>query len=242
MPDATRTSKLDVDALARRVRGAVLTPGSEQYDQGCTGFQLGQPHRPAVVVEATGAQDVRAALEFAADAGARVAVQATGHGRTTALEGGVLINTRRMSGVHVDARTRTARVEAGASWQQVIEAAAPHGLAPLSGSFPGVGAVGYTLGGGVGLLARRHGFAADHVRRFELATVDGSLREVTPDGEPELFWGLRGGAATSAWSPEWRSSWCRSPASTAARCSSTSPRCPTCWKPGGSGRAPRRRR
>lgn len=193
MPDATRTSKLDVDALARRVRGAVLTPGSEQYDQGCTGFQLGQPHRPAVVVEATGAQDVRAALEFAADAGARVAVQATGHGRTTALEGGVLINTRRMSGVHVDARTRTARVEAGASWQQVIEAAAPHGLAPLSGSFPGVGAVGYTLGGGVGLLARRHGFAADHVRRFELATVDGSLREVTPDGEPELFWGLRGG-------------------------------------------------
>ena len=92
-----------------------------------------------------------------------MAVQATGHGRTTALEGGVLINTRRMSGVHVDARTRTARVEAGASWQQVIEAAAPHGLAPLSGSFPGVGAVGYTLGGGVGLLARRHGFAAEPV-------------------------------------------------------------------------------
>lgn len=75
----------------------------------------------------------------------------------------------------------------------MIEAAAPHGLAPLSGSLPGVGAVDYTLGGGLGVLARRYGFAADHVRRFELITVDGSLRAVTPDREPELFWALRGG-------------------------------------------------
>src|SRR5262249_53301395 len=108
-------------------------------------------------------------------------------------EDGVLINTRRMSGVRVDPEARTAWVEAGATWRQVVEAAAPYGLAPLSGSFPGVGAVSYTLGGGVGLMARRHGFAADHVRRFEVVTADGRLREVTAESEPDLFWALRGG-------------------------------------------------
>jgi len=66
-------------------------------------------------------------------------------------------------------------------------------LAPLSGSAPGVGAVSYTLGGGVGLLARQYGFAADHVRRLDLVTADGQTRRVTAAGEPDLFWALRGG-------------------------------------------------
>lgn len=65
--------------------------------------------------------------------------------------------------------------------------------APLSGSSPGVGAVSYTLGGGVGLLARRYGFAADHVRRIDVVTADGELRRVTATDEPDLFWALRGG-------------------------------------------------
>jgi FAD/FMN-containing dehydrogenase len=46
----------------------------------------------------------------------------------------VLITTPRLSAVAVDPVARTARVGAGARWAQVIEAAAPHGLAPLSGS------------------------------------------------------------------------------------------------------------
>ncbi|MFC7585113.1 hypothetical protein ACFQYP_16255 [Nonomuraea antimicrobica] len=75
----------------------------------------------------------------------------------------------------------------------MIEAVAPYGLAPLSGSFPGVGAVSYTLGGGVGLLARRYGFAADHVRRLDLVTPDARRHEVTAGSDPDLFWALRGG-------------------------------------------------
>ncbi|MGH3425232.1 MAG: FAD-binding oxidoreductase, partial [Nocardioidaceae bacterium] len=158
-----------------------------------TGFQLREPHRPTAIVAAACEEDVRAAVAFAATRGMRVAVQASGHGRAAAMGGGVLISTRHMSGVRVDPRARTARVQAGASWQQVIEAAAPHGLAPLSGSSPGVGAVSYTLGGGVGLLAGRYGFAADHVLRLDLVTPDGRSRQVTPQSEPDLFWALRGG-------------------------------------------------
>lgn len=162
------------------------TPG---YDDERIGYQLHSPHRPAVVVAARGADDIRAAMRL----GLPVAVQATGHGLRKPLSGGVLISTRRMTGVRVDPAARTAWVEAGATWQHVIDAAAPHGLAPLSGSAPGVGAVSYTLGGGVGLLARRYGFAADHVRRLDLVTVDGRTHEVTAEREPDLFWALRGG-------------------------------------------------
>ena len=66
-------------------------------------------------------------------------------------------------------------------------------VARFSGSAPDVGAVGYTVGGGLGLLARRYGYAADHVSAIEVVTPDGQLREVTADREPDLFWAIRGG-------------------------------------------------
>ncbi|MDT0302644.1 FAD-binding oxidoreductase [Streptomonospora wellingtoniae] len=197
MTDSTHsTRKTDLKRLEERAAGPVHRPGSGGYDRACTGYQLLEPHRPRAVVEAAGAADVQAAVRAAGEAGVPVAVQATGHGRAAALEGGVLVGTRGMDGVEVDAGAATARVGAGATWRQVVEAAAPHGLAPLSGSMPGVGAVSYTLGGGVGLLARRYGFAADRVRRVEAVTADGRLRTADAGREQELFWALRGGGGS----------------------------------------------
>lgn len=182
----TRTDQLTVV-------GPVLRPGDGGYDDEVRGFQTAYRHRPDVVVGATCAEDVVAAVRYARERGLPVGVQATGHGLGTALDGGVLVSTRRMAGVRVDAARRSAWFEAGVVWRAVIEAAAVHGLAPLAGSAPEVGAVAYTLGGGLGLLARKYGYAADHVRRIEVVTADGALREVDAEHEPELFWGLRGG-------------------------------------------------
>lgn len=190
MTETTSTSHQDT---LTGTRGPVYSAGTTGYDEERTGFQRLDAHRPALIVGASDERDVVAAVEFAATHRLPLAVQASGHGRTGALEGGVLISTRRMSEVRVDPRARTAWVAAGANWQQVIEAAAEHGLAPLSGSSPGVGAVSYTLGGGLGLLARRYGYAADHVRRIDLVTMDGRTRRVTATDEPDLFWALRGG-------------------------------------------------
>jgi FAD/FMN-containing dehydrogenase len=78
-------------------------------------------------------------------------------------------------------------------WAKVIAAAAPHGLAPLVGSTPDVSAVGYLTGGGLPVLGRRYGFAADQVRGLELVTADGRLRDVTPRSHSDLFWAVRGG-------------------------------------------------
>lgn len=170
-----------------------LRPGDEDYDAASTGFQLRAPHRPDLIVTASGPDDVRAAVAHARDRGLPVAVQSTGHGRAAALDRGVLVSTRGMDGVRIDAAARSAYIEAGATWGQVIEAAAPHGLAPLSGSAPSVGAVGYALGGGLGALGRQYGYAADHVTALDVVTADGEPRHVTAESDPDLFWALRGG-------------------------------------------------
>jgi hypothetical protein len=81
-------------------------------------------------------------------------------------------------------------------WQQVIDAAAPHGLAPVCGAAPNIGAVGYLTGGGIGPLARTFGAGSDYVRALEVVTGDGELRRATPAEHADLFWGLRGGKAT----------------------------------------------
>jgi FAD/FMN-containing dehydrogenase len=156
------------------------------------GFQTGFTVRPAHVIAAASAEDVVTAVRHAAAERLPVTVQATGHGLPGPVEGGVLVSTRAMDRVSVDPVERTARVQAGVRWNRVIEAAAPHGLAPLNGSAPGVGAVSYTLGGGLGIVAREFGYAADHVRSLDVVTADGRLRQVTRESAPDLYWALLG--------------------------------------------------
>ncbi|MES9602125.1 FAD-binding protein [Actinomadura sp. NPDC000929] len=152
--------------------------------------------RPAepLTVDATGPADVPAAVLASRERGLPLTVQATGHGTVVPPDEGLLLRTARMSRVLVDPSRRVARAEAGARWSHVIAAAAPLGLAPLSGSHASVGVTGYTLGGGVGWLSRRFGFAADHLLRAELVTADGRHLTADADHHPDLFWALRGGS------------------------------------------------
>jgi hypothetical protein len=181
--------------LRDRVRGEVLLPGDDGFAAGCAGFQRAYRHRPGVLVRPAGPEDVTAAVAHAAAHDLPVAVQATGHGLAAATDGGMLINTASLSAVTVDAAARTARIGAGTRFTDVIEAAARYGLAPLNGSSPDVGAVGYVLGGGLGILAREFGYAADRVTSVDVVTADARLRVVTADSDPELFWALRGAGA-----------------------------------------------
>ncbi|RJL24567.1 FAD-binding oxidoreductase [Bailinhaonella thermotolerans] len=173
-----------------QVRGPVWTPGQDGYRRETSGFNLAVEHRPEIVVGATGPGDVAEAVRHAAARGLPVTVQATGHGGALPAAGGLLISTRRMDGVRVDPVRRTARAGAGARWDQVVRAAAAYGLAPLNGSSPRVGVVGYTLGGGLPVLGRTYGWAADRVTAFELVTAAGEQITVTGG---DLFWALRGG-------------------------------------------------
>ncbi|MDE1372070.1 FAD-binding protein, partial [Bacillus licheniformis] len=150
-------------------------------------------HDPDVVVAAENAGDVALAVRYATAHGLPVHVQATGHGAFEPITRGVLVPTRRMDGVAVDPAAPDARICARARWGSVILAAAEHGLAPITGSSPGVGAVGYTLGGGLGPLARTFGFTADYATEFTVVTADGGLVRASADEHPDLFAALRGG-------------------------------------------------
>ncbi|TMR90834.1 FAD-binding oxidoreductase [Nonomuraea basaltis] len=173
--------------------GAVHLPGESGYDELRRSLNPSVDARPALVAEAYGVADVRAALLAARAHGVPFAVQATGHGTHAACDGGVLVKTSPMASVLVDPVRRIARVGPGARWAEVLAAAAPFGLAPLSGSAPSVGVTGYTLGGGLGWLARKHGFAADSVVRAEVLLADGRHVTASAGSHPELFWALRGG-------------------------------------------------
>jgi UDP-N-acetylenolpyruvoylglucosamine reductase len=171
--------------------GPVFRPNEDGYDEERSSLNYTLTHTPELIVGAVDAGDVVAAVCYAADRGLSVGVQATGHGLVVAADG-VLVSTRRMKGVAIDPTARVARVEAGVQWWDVVPLAAAHGLAPLNGSNPHVGVVGYTLGGGIGFLGRQLGFAADHVRSIDVVTSDGRQRRVTPDQNDDLFWALRG--------------------------------------------------
>ena len=125
-----------MEDLRSRLHGTLLRPGEEGYEEARAAWNLNARQSPAVVVVAEEAEDVLAAVRFARDAGLGVGVMATGHGVGTPADGGVLINTSRMRGVRVDPVLRTARVEAGALWKDVIPVAHAHGLATLAGSAP----------------------------------------------------------------------------------------------------------
>nr|WP_221382192.1 FAD-binding oxidoreductase [Actinoplanes polyasparticus] len=193
MADSINDYRTAAAELARRVAGAVLLPGDEGYAEECATYNPAVPNNPAVVVGAAGSSDVQAALAFAKDHDLVVAVMNTGHTTVVADDRALLITTRRMDEITIDPVARRARVGAGVRWQQVADAAAQHGLAPLNGSSPLVGVVGYTLGGGLSAtMGRKYGWASDHVTALDIVTADGQVRHADADAEPELFWATRG--------------------------------------------------
>jgi UDP-N-acetylenolpyruvoylglucosamine reductase len=188
----TRRSPAVLRAL---VGGDVHVPGDPGYDAGRACFNVTVDQRPAAIVEPRSAEEVATVIRFAAAEGLRVAPQRTGHNAAPMgpLEESILLKTNRLDRVCIDAPARRARVGAGARWEDVVPAASELGLACLHGSTPDVSVVGYSLGGGMGWYARKHGLAANHVTAIEVVTPDGQIRWASHKHDAELFWALRGG-------------------------------------------------
>lgn len=170
-----------------------IAPDSPSYDAARASWNLTIQHQPAWVVQAEQEADVIAAVRYAAENRLPLVVQTTGHGNPRCAEGGVLLAMSRLNRIHVDPTSHTATVQGGATFDQVIAATHPHGLAPVSGSSPGVGVSGYLLGGGFSLMSRKYGLAVDNVRSFRLVTAAGEALTVSRHENPDLFWALRGG-------------------------------------------------
>jgi hypothetical protein len=183
----------DFDALA--IAGRLATPENSDWDEARMGWNLAADQRPEAVAFVESPDDVAYVVRFAGERGLRVAGQSTGHGAVALgpLDGTILVKTERMRGIEVDADAGTARVEAGVLALELGEAAQAEGMCSLPGSSPDVGVAGYTLGGGLGWLGRKYGFACNRVTALEVVTADGEARTIDAGNDADLFWALRGG-------------------------------------------------
>ncbi|TDU88303.1 FAD/FMN-containing dehydrogenase [Kribbella voronezhensis] len=184
-----------IDELRSTITGPVLTRGDEGFTEEVAAHNTIAVHTPEVAVGAGSESDVAAAVRVAAKHAVPVRVLATGHGTTasTAVTDGILVTTSRLNDLTIDPETRIAHIGAGCAWAPVIAAAAEHGLAPITGASDTVGTIGYTLGGGLGPLARTYGFSSDWARGFRLVTASGEVISANATENPDLFWALRGG-------------------------------------------------
>lgn len=198
-PDfADRASTGDLDALRGRLTGSLVLPGDPEWDDARRAWNLAVDQRPFAVALVESVEDVVNVVEFAGEHGLRVAPQGTGHGASAlaVLDDTILVKTSRLRGVELDVGAARARIEAGALWEDVVVPAAEQGFVVLHGSSPDVGVVGYTLGGGMGWLARSRGLAANSVTAVELVTSEGKFVRLDGENEPDLFWAVRGGGGS----------------------------------------------
>ena len=181
--------------LTDRTSARVVTAADADWDATRHGFNLRADLRPDAIVLPRDASDVIAAVNYARAEGLRVAPQATGHNQAPlgALDDTLLVDVRQLQEVTIDAAARRVRVGAGVKWERVSPRLSDMGLAGLHGSSPDVGIAGYSLGGGMGWLARKYGLQTNSVTAIEVVTADGEHRRVDADHEPDLFWALRGG-------------------------------------------------
>jgi FAD/FMN-containing dehydrogenase len=182
-------------ALAGALRGPVLLPGQEAYEQARHVWNGMIDNRPALVVRCAGAADVLAAVTFAREHTLPLSVRGGGHSAAGAAvaEGGLMLDLSGMKSIRVDPARRTARAEPGLTWGEFDRETQAFGLATTGGVVSTTGIAGLTLGGGIGWLMRSYGLSCDNLLSVDIVTADGQLRTASADEHPDLFWAVRGG-------------------------------------------------
>jgi FAD/FMN-containing dehydrogenase len=186
---------MDLEGLQERIRGAVIVPDDDAYDEARAVYNAMIDRRPAVIVRCVDAGDVMACVDFARDQGIDLAVRGGGHsvpGFGTC-DGGIVVDLATMRGVRVDPREHTARAEGGATWGDFNHATNAFGLASTGGIISTTGVGGLTLGGGIGYLTRGLGLSCDALRSADVVTADGTLVQASEREHEDLFWAIRGG-------------------------------------------------
>lgn len=186
---------MKIEELAAQVRGDALVRGAPGYDDSRALWNARVDRLPEVVVRCRDAADVVAAVDWARGEGLPICVKGGGHSYAghTVIDGGVLLDLSALSGIKVRAEERIVTLQGGATWAALDAATQHHGLATTGPTVSSVGVAGSVLGGATGWLSRSCGHGLDNLRSVELVAASGETMRVSPETDPELFWGLRGG-------------------------------------------------
>ncbi|MGZ4128842.1 MAG: FAD-binding oxidoreductase [Actinomycetota bacterium] len=181
--------------LASRFSGELVRPGDPTYDEVRKIFNGMIDRRPALIARARSAQDVAETIRFATKEGFTLAVRGGGHAIAgfSMIDDAVVSDLSLMNDVRVDPDASTILAGPGCRWKDVDTAAGAYGLATPGGTISSTGIAGFTLGGGIGFLAKKYGLACDNLLEAEVALANGDIVRTSERDNPELFWAIRGG-------------------------------------------------
>ncbi|MGH9179526.1 MAG: FAD-binding oxidoreductase [Acidimicrobiales bacterium] len=193
--DERHLSAEQISSLADRVKGPMLRPGEDGWDEAVLVWNGMVANQPGLVLRPMSADDVMVAVQFAAEHGILISVKGGGHNiaGTSIAPGGLTLDMSLMRGVVVDPDRMLVHVDAGCLIKHVDNATQEHGLATVLGFVSETGVAGLTLGGGIGYLSRRWGWTVDSLEKVEIVTAEGRARTASRDEDADLFWALRGG-------------------------------------------------
>jgi FAD/FMN-containing dehydrogenase len=192
---SVKVRDIPLEHLRAEIRGSVIGPSDDAYEQARRVHNGMIDRHPAVIVRCSSVADVQAALAFGLDQGLPIAVRGGGHNVAgkAVVDDGIVIDLAGMKAIDVDPAARTVRAEAGLTWGEFDRATQASGLATTGGEISTTGIAGLTLGGGIGYLQRKHGLACDNLLSADVVTADGRSLTASETENPDLFWGLRGG-------------------------------------------------
>jgi len=184
-----------VEGLRAGLRGELIEPGNEAYDEARKVYNAMIDKRPALIVRCADVADVIAAVNFARENDLPLAIRGGGHNGAGLgiCDDGLVIDLSSMKGIRVDPVDRTVRVEGGATWGAVDHATHAFGLATPSGIISTTGVGGLTLGGGLGHLTRKCGLTIDNLLSVDMVLADGQFVTASAEENDDLFWAVRGG-------------------------------------------------
>lgn len=184
-----------VEGLRAGLRGELIEPGDEAYDEARKVYNAMIDKRPRLIARCANVADVIAAVNFAHENDLPLAIRGGGHNGAGLgiCDDGLVIDLSSMKGIRVDPVDRTVRVEGGATWGAVDHATHAFGLATPSGIISTTGVGGLTLGGGLGHLTRKCGLTIDNLLSVDMVLADGQFVTASAEENDDLFWAVRGG-------------------------------------------------
>lgn len=181
----------DWNALRAQLPGGLVLPEDSGYELAAQSYNPRfDNHRPAAIARCTSVADVQRCVETARNAQMPIAARSGGHsyaGYSTP-DNGLVVDLRPMADIQINGDM--AVIGGGARLMEVYAVLAQAGRALPAGSCPTVGIGGLTLGGGIGVTARKYGLTCDKLTAAQVVTADG--KQQTIDGG-DLLWALKGG-------------------------------------------------
>lgn len=182
-------------ALQEQFSGTIILPTDNEYDTARVTYAVTDA-KPALIARAANQEDVAAAIHFATTHSLQLSIRSGKHSAAgfSTNNGGLVLDLSQLNSIEIlDEKAGLVRLGTGALWGDVANKLGEYSLAISSGDTKSVGVGGLTLGGGIGWMVRKYGYAIDSLVAAEVVLANGSVVRASEEEHSDLFWGLRGG-------------------------------------------------